>query len=393
MRLGGTAAPGAARPGSGDARSLNILYSPIPHGVLEYDDLRLLTREGHRVFSLGQYWDFESPAEGARASRPEFYQEALTALFKGDPGCSHERKEVSRAFAERFDVVIASGVEHWLLQHREVLQGIPVVLRTIGQSNAGSEELLAQPGLCTKLVRYAKAEVDLPGFARTDAVIYFGKDLADYPEWRGGGRPITFHTNYRERDAECVPSLAQYEALTEGFAAALHGNNLAGTPNYEGTIHHSRQFEMLADAACYLYVWSRPPSYTLSLVEAMLVGLPVVAPSLAFVSALAPREGSGWFPERYEVPSLLADGCGLLYDTVEEGRDHVRRLLSDRPLAARIASQSRARARATFDDRTIGRQWTEFLTQTVAAFHEGRAASRRSRGSRLTHLIKRAFVR
>ena len=355
--------------------NLKILYSPIPHGVLEYDDLRMLTSEGHRVFSLGQYGDFDHPVEGARPTRPEFYQKELTEIFKSDPNCSYKTKKVSLEFVNNFDVVIASGVEQWVLENFSSLTKVPIVFRTIGQSNAASEALISSTNIYTKIVRYASSEVGLPGFARTDEVIYFGKSLEEYPNWRGGGNPLTFHSNYKDRDTESSPSILQYESLSDGTYAELYGVNSDDTPRYKGIVHFSKQFEMMADASCYLYVWSRPPSYTLSLVEAMLVGLPIVAPSRAFVSSMTPRDGSGWFPERYEVQTLLSDGCGLLYNTLLEGRNFIAQLQQDKKLATEISQNSRLRSREIFDDQKIGRQWTRFLNKTVFDFKKKASAN------------------
>ena len=43
----------------------DILYISC-HGVLEYDELRLLSSLGHRIFSCGSYFNPESPGEVIR---------------------------------------------------------------------------------------------------------------------------------------------------------------------------------------------------------------------------------------------------------------------------------------------------------------------------------------
>lgn len=345
--------------------ALKILYSPALHGVLEYDELSTLCRLGHRVFSMGDYWNRDAPRSDVRRLNSSFYDDELTQKFLRDPACSYPEKKVSYEFCQNFDVVIVSGVEVWMHQNWDSFGRVPVVFRTIGQSNLGSEALLSHYGDRITVVRYSEREVGLPGFARTDGVIYFGKDLADYPKWTGGGNPITFHSHYVERDHVSLPNISDYNRLTDGLSASLHGINVVGAPNYRGHLHHTEQFSVLAQAGCYIYVWSQPPSYTLSLVEAMLVGTPIVAPSTAFVARHPPDPSMGWTPQRYEVSSLLADGCGLTYDSVEEGRSQIEHLLIDRLFAEEVSAHSRARARELFDTNAISQKWAVLLGRSA----------------------------
>ena len=346
-------------------RPLKILYVPAPHGVLEYDELTTLTSAGHRVFSLGDHHDRNHPVSNGRDSKPAFFDDAFSELFREDSGCSHAGKRVTPAFCRHFDVILVSGLESWLTEMQDEIGDVPVVYRTIGQSNAGTEALLARLSGRVGLIRYSPAEVGLPGFAPTDAVIYFGKDPTEYPRWTGGEGPITFHSHYLARAAICMPGLDDYARLTEGFDASLYGLRGEGAANYRGHLSYEDQFPTLARAGCYVYVWSMPPSYTLSLIEAMFVGTPIVAPSRALVSSMPADPGMAWSPERYEVEALLADGCGFVYDSIEEGRTMVARLLSDLDLARATSVRAQDRARALFDNAVIGPQFSRYLARVA----------------------------
>lgn len=355
----------APEPTPAKPRTFRILYVPALHGVLEYDELTTLTGEGHRVFSLGDHWNRAHPVSNGRDSKPQFFDDEFTALFLADPGCSPTAKTVTPGFCANFDVVIVSGADTWLFANLASCGATPVVYRTIGQSNDGAEAEFARLADRISIVRYSPREEGLPGFAKTDASIYFGKECGDYPMWTGEEGPITFHSHYNLRSAICVPDIPGYTRLTEGFDAALYGLAGEGIANYRGHLSSREQFPTLARAGCYVYVWSKPPSYTLSLMEAMLVGVPVVAPSARLAATLPENAGFAWVPERYEVPALLSGGCGLTYDTIEQGREQIAMLLSDRPYAETISHRARERAQRLFGNASVGPQWTAFFETVV----------------------------
>ena len=322
----------------------------------------MFTNAGHEVYSLGDYWNRATPVSDARPFNPDYFNDSHTQAYLDDPACNRETRSVSPRFCQRFDLVIASGVEVWMHENFASFGDMPVVFRTIGQSNLASEKLLAHRGDRIRVVRYSPREAGLPGFARTDAIIYFGKDPADFPAWKGGGGPVTFHSHFAMRDEISAPQMHQYKAVADGLGALLYGINDDKVPNFGGHLHHSEQGPAMARAGCYLYVWSQPPSYTLSLIEAMMVGLPVVAPSARFVAQRQPDLSYGWTPERYEVDAILADGCGFTYDSLEEARFQVQLLLEGGDLAQRVSKQSRERALQMFGIRHVSAQWDVFLS-------------------------------
>ncbi len=147
-------------------RLLKILYIPALHGVLEYDELTTLTGEGHRVFSLGDHWLRSHPVSNGRDSKPAFFDDEFAQMFIAEPGCSRVTRTVTPAFCRNFDVVVVSGADTWLFANIDSLGDVPVVYRTIGQSNIGAEAALAAFGERVRIVRYSPAEIDLPGEER-----------------------------------------------------------------------------------------------------------------------------------------------------------------------------------------------------------------------------------
>ena len=194
---------------------LRILYYSC-HEILEYDDLRMLTSEGHSVFSLG---DFSNPSNRGhfRRSRPEFHQngdwEAYVA--SGSQGPSN----ISRDFGARFDIAIVNHMPEWLEAAVRDLD-CPIVYRSIGQSNPATEARVRAHEGRVKIVRYSNREEALEGFAATDKVIYFGKMSKDYtPGWEAGGALIERRLGLRA--GKGVKLLTRTHALTCGLWQSL----------------------------------------------------------------------------------------------------------------------------------------------------------------------------
>jgi hypothetical protein len=280
-------------------------------------------------------------------------------------GCSLKERVLTRTYLQNFDVAIIMHEPDWFIRNREAFGDLPVIVRTVGQSTPAFEQAYRSLGDRIKIVRNSEREIGLEGFAKTDAVIYFGKYQSDFLPWRGGGAGLTFHNNYLQREQVSLPKVDLWTSFHEATGSTLWGagnEQLAGT---SGIAPFPQMKHLLAEAPWYFYVYSYPPSYTLSLMEAMFAGVPIIAPSRELASR--GYSGSGdlaWTPWRYEVPEIVAD-CGLLYDSLEGAKAAAARLLSDRKLATNLSANAKAKALKCFDADSIARQWTTFLVSVA----------------------------
>lgn len=342
---------------------LVILYVSV-HEVLEYDDLIMLTGLGHKVFSIGRYMQPDTAGYLFRQPPERFFQSDLITLLYAEGG-------LTDVFLSRFDLVIVNHDVNWLVINWHLVHDMPVIYRSIGQSSYGLEAKLKEFEESITIVRYSQAEVDLPHFAKTDKVIYFAKNVDDYPEWVGHGKVLTIHNDYVARDYACVPNVRQYNDILGSEDALLFGQNNDQISKWGGHVQTSDLVEQLQNCSCYLYVWTFSPSYTLNLIEAMLVGAPIVAPSIRMiektVQAAAGRDHpdigriAEWRPARYEVPTFLQHEKGALYDDEIEAT-LLLNAAKDRP--ARILDAARAvrsYARTKFDVKRIGREWNDLF--------------------------------
>lgn len=351
----------------GGSRPLNILYLAC-HETLEYDDVRMLTEMGHRVFSVGGLACPDADRPLTRPVEDRFYSRDWWAAFASDPRNDLKTKRVTREFASRFDLVIVNHDALLLDLNQEAFWGMPIVFRSVGQSNDHLETALHRHLDKVYVVRYSQREVGLANFCRADRVIYFAKFLSDYPQWEPGTRIITFHNSFPTRALTSVPTLAQYEELTRSNQLELYGFLNGGVAAWRGLVPAEVQLDLFRTAGLYLFVYSLAASYTLSFIEAMLVGVPIVAPRAGAVKASLGTlaDGLGFSDERYEIADLLDHDPLLLWDTIDEIPGKIRTLLSDREHALAISRRLRSKAAAMFDVKVIAPQWQQLFSEIAA---------------------------
>ncbi len=346
---------------------LNILYLAC-HETLEYDDVRMFTGMGHRVFSVGGLSNPDAALPSTRPVMPRFYSRSWWAAFAADPKNDLLAKRISRDFAKQFDLVIVNHDPLLLDINLESFSGMPIIFRTIGQSNDHIEAVLGRHIEAVHVVRYSQKEVGLINFCKTDRVIYFAKFLSDFPRWEPGNRAITFHNSFPTRASVSVPSLAQYNALARVGPFDLYGFLNQTVEAWRGLAPAELQLELFRTAGVYFYVYSVPPSYTLSLIEAMLVGVPTIAPSAAAVRETLGdiADTCGFLDERYEVTDLLDNNPSLIWNTINEASEKVSAMLDDPVQAMIISDRLRVKAASMFDVEKIAPQWQQLFSEITS---------------------------
>jgi hypothetical protein len=354
--------PSVIRP-DGTRRPLNILYYSV-HEILEYDEIRMLTDAGHRVFSMGNYRD---PSKHGALRRP------LPQFFYPGDWERYNSEGLTREFAEQFDVTIVMHEIEKAAQILNLCPDMPVVYRSIGQATMSTEAKLRLLSDRIKIVRYSIREAETPGFLPADAVIYFGKNLEDFSRpWVGGDRLITFHNNYILRRNVSVPSPEDYLTLSSTFPCKLYGLGNDGMAEWGGLTDPEKQLELYRSAALYLYVCTVGPNYTLSFMEAMGTGLPVVAPSARMIESTADAEvqksvGFSGVSGRYEIEDLLDNDDALIYSSINEAKSKIEWLLKNPRYCQDVSLRQRQRFSSMFDDKKIIKQWEALLYGMIGA--------------------------
>ncbi len=332
--------------------------------MLEYDDVRMFSRMGHRVFSTGFYANPESPTAGY--VRPPI---SGVAPVEGAGDLWRTRKLTADnclqdiEFANLFDVVVIIYRFDLLKFFDGNIRALPV-FRTIGQSVPDVEQRLEAVRGKAKIVRYSPNEVHIPSYVRSDALIRFGKYEADFQDYRDAiPSVLSFYQSAIRRPLQS--SYGFYEQATRPYPRVLYGNgNPAASFNAPG-VEYEEMLRLYAEHSVYFSLGTYPASYTLNLIEAMMTGIPTVAlgrqafanPGIAGSAEMAPV---------YEVPDILAGAPHpLVADSVEEAQAHLGHLLESRQARAETSTWLRAKARELFSAETVADQWRAFFEKNV----------------------------
>lgn len=335
---------------------MKILYLSV-HEILEYDEVKLLHELGHEVYSMGAY------TQPARGDDPHGKRPGLPEL-PYDPHfieltlqCSKE--DLHPELIEMFDCIIVMHDPKLIETNWPKIKHKRVIWRSIGQSIRQVEDRLRPfraEGL--QIVRYSPTEETIRHFAGSDAMIRFYKDPKDFEGWTGDNLEIiNFTQSLYQRARFCGYDTIKAIADT-GLPVTVYGpgnddlGDMAG-----GMLTYEDQLKRMRRARAYLYTGTYPASYTLSFMEAWIMGLPVVA--------VGPRLGNGeMFSEQstYEVSDLINSGVdGFVADSVPELIDSIKLLLNEPTVAAKIGAAGRKRATEIFGRDVIAKQWERFL--------------------------------
>lgn len=342
---------------------MNILLITA-HSIAAYDDVRMLTDLGHDVFNLDGYIDPAHPHVDMRPALPGAPRHpelmAVVDALGTQDNLTAAKERLPDELLEWADVAIFHHyLDQWLVPNlaRMRAAGVRVIWRTCGQSDFRLEDRMRpiREAGHVEIVRYSPAEqrfFEPAGhWAGQDAVIRFGKYPEDYPAWTGpdAGSP-PFIANVTQdmagRGEHC--GLTFWVRATAGLAAYPAGKDSEKLPGGVGFMPEADMLDYLRQAAVYLYTGTVPASYTLGLIEALMVGVPVVSIG----------------PGAWQGPSALFEGhelAGLSTDEPQDAREMIRRLMSDPGMAALISADQRARARGLFDVELVGQQWLNLL--------------------------------
>lgn len=336
---------------------MKILYLSC-HEILEYDEVKLFTEMGHEVYSNGAY--VQNSDEGKRPAIPNLpYDPHFVEL-----ALQHSKENLIAEQLEGFDMVIVMHVPDWIINNWGIFKpfinkGGRVVWRTIGQSTVAVEAKLApfrKGGL--EVVRYSPAEQTIEGNIGADAMIRFYKDEQEFNNWNGAQKQIVNFTQSLTQRGEHVGS-DLFMKLTEGLPTTVYGPNNEDLGEMSGgLLSYKDQKQALRDNRVYLYTGTQPASYTLSFMEAMMTGIPIVALGRGLHGDIYQGQRT------YEIPDIIIHGkSGFVGDDMGELRNCLKLMLNHPQRAKEISLFGRQRAIELFGKHKIRRQWEIFLSK------------------------------
>lgn len=345
---------------------MNVLLVTA-HSIASFDDVRMLHAMGHQVFNLDAYINPAHPHVDSRPALPDVPAfpdlQAAVDRIGAEDNLTAAKVHLPDELVEWADVAIYHHyLDAWMVPNFERLRsaGVRVIWRTCGQSDFRLEDMMRSyrdAGL--EVVRYSPAEerfFEPTGhWAGADAVIRFGKFVDDYPTWtgpQGGAEPFVANVTQDMAGRGEWCGLTFWTRSTAGLKAAPAGPGSEKLPGGLGALPYPTMLQYLEQAGAYLYTGTMPASYTLGLMEAMLVGVPVVS--------IGPRAWLG--PEDLFEGHELA-GPGAWADDPMVARELLRDVLRDPGFALGLSASQRALARERFDVDHVAAQWAQLLGQ------------------------------
>jgi len=339
-----------------------------------FDEVKLFTELGHNVFSFGAYAVSNQGGE-MRGEIPNLYQnEDLkkmsleTSKDKLHPGLVDWADIVISMHNSRtFDAPVTEQIleenkyvphQPWIVKNWPLFQEKkkPVVWRSIGQSTIHVEsEISRYKDVGLKVVRYSPKEKNIPGYCGEDAMIRFYKDPEEFKGWTGeDNMVINFTQSLKKRAEHCGYNVLMNS--TNGLNRVVYGpgNEDLGDMN-GGALTYKKMKEAYKKAGVYFYFGTLPASYTLTLIEAMMTGMPIVAASGKLSQYVYKQDTN-------EIEEIIQNGKNGYV-----GRDHVeikkyiKMLLGNRRLSEEVGEGARKTAIQLFGKEKIKAEWKEFL--------------------------------
>ncbi len=319
---------------------------------------------GVEVFSLGAFSNPTQSGDYKRSviSKGRFYPDLFNLAMQSDKDNIHpELLKWSDVCIMMHNSAMPGQKEQqrWLVRNWQAFKdnNVKVLWRSIGQSVPQIEEELARykmQGL--RIIRYSSLEEKLPHYAGSDALIRFAKDENEFHNWTGERQQvITIGQSIKKRSQHL--GFPIMEKVFSGFQAKIFGTDnedlgqlFGGAPSYE------ELKAVLRENRVFFYFGTVPAPYTLSFIEAMMTGIPVVAVGQGL------RRMSPYDWPNYEVPDIISNGVnGYVSDSIDELRNYVQMLMDDGELAQRIGDAGRKTAIGLFGKRQRMIEWSDML--------------------------------
>lgn len=245
----------------------NILYISC-HSVLEYDELRLLTSLGHSMFSIGSYFDPQSPGESIRPPLRLHQDPDWRDLFY-KTGCNFKR--LSKEFLSRFDVIIAMHGHKFLEDNlKNVSKHTKIFWRGIGQSSPTIEQRLRLlRGRGVQLIRYSPLEAKTANYAGEDYPVRFCKRESEFKSGSArNGKGFVCYNAIIQRSS--FNDWSESEKFIQQNECDIFGGSNESISNYRGFLTPEEQLDLFKNYSKIFCLSSYPAPYTLGFVEAIM---------------------------------------------------------------------------------------------------------------------------
>jgi len=343
---------------------MNILYLGC-HEILEFLEIGLFTGMGHQVFSLGGAYQNENRGASLRGEIPNFrVVEELIPKAQTKEAIHPDLIEWADIVFMTHNVPDKDHPQPWLAKNWDLLKKSkkPVIWRSIGQSAGDIEKSLdrfRKEGL--HIVRYSPREDRIPHYQGADAIIRFHIDQQEFDGYSGQNPRLVnisqslFGGPSPSRGDHM--NLSEFKQIVNGFDWKVFGPDNQNAGEHDGgVLNYEDMKSMLRFNRAYIYTGTRPASYTLAFMDALMTGIPVIA--------IGPKLADQLYQmDTYEVHEIIGTPgeAGFWSNDVTELRNYCKMLLENPDLARTVGSNGRLRAIELFGKDAIREQWKTFF--------------------------------
>jgi len=342
---------------------MKLLYLSC-HSILEFDEIQLFSELGIDVFSFGTY---KNPGSIDDPKRPTLnlpvHEDLLKLAHMSEQeasrlGLKDPQMCLQQEMVDWADVVLVMHRSDWIHHNWELLRGKDVIWRSIGQSTTEVENDLAPlRARGINIVRYSPREQTIPGFVGQDAMIRFYKDPNEFQGWTGQMKAVlSVAQDMISRSDFC--NYPFFETATHSFPRFLLGKGSEAVyPWGKGIVSYDELKDYLRKCRVYFYTGTYPACYTLSFIEALMTGIPMVA--------LGERLGNSPYylgQQTYEIPDFSeANENILMADDSETAVKYIQQLFDDPKFANELSFRGRQTAIKYFGKETAKKEWKKYL--------------------------------
>jgi glycosyltransferase involved in cell wall biosynthesis len=345
---------------------MKILYLSC-HETLEFDELKVLDKLGHQVFSFGHYIDPRRPCHPTKSEKLDIkIDEELLEKFKFYHNYDEivERfdkitikdilgiyyKKIHKEFAKLFDVLIVAHFEENLTLNWDSFKNKPVIVRYIGQPQTHFSPYVSK----VKKVAYSNTEKYINRFHDFDAVIRPYVDTNYYQGWTGEKDYVLTINKWMKKRGD-YSAWNTYLDVTAGFNRIVGGFENEDISFSAGDLSPAEIQKLRVEAGVYFSTCTKPGPFTYSFMEALSTGIPTVSigPKIGSVSPDKPT---------FEAHTYIENGVsGFWSDDVKELRGYLQLLLEDKNLARQISKGGREAALKYFSIDKNMADWKNLL--------------------------------
>ncbi len=316
-----------------------IIYAP-GHPAMQYHIAR--TGQAFHILANWEQFDYWRPRPPNVKSLFEQFEDAHLDLTVAD--FQNMLKPGNRfGFPDEFDFAWSMWNEQYKIFRP--YSGIKKVHRVAKYTELEPEDydyILSHPEeyALASYYRYTVDEIDKKYGVRIP-LIELGVSPKDYDGWTGEDPAIlsVIHT-WKERGW----NYPIYAEATKDLPTR-HIDHM--NPGPEGPLRYEQILEQMR--RCRVYYHDGENEYTVALLEAMMVGMPIVTAAMPFVERHVEDGVNGFVSND---PKVLKDAC--------------QRLLNDRDLAERMGAASRRMALERYSEERWCRQWNQLFDDFMA---------------------------